>query len=766
MEDTMRKPSSLALRMTLLPVLVLAVLAGPVPGGQQKDLFTVDDYFTATSLRIDDLTRDGRWAACQISTPADRLPQDYTRYGDPTYISASRADFVVLDTKTGDMTRIYPEKRQVRSASWSRDGGRLAYLVLEEGRYQLTVWGRESGRLTPVPIPVDNILATEFPLIWSPDGTKLFFAVRSAEWEAKTRELFETATKGPILVMDTDEPFLLWDNIRRRSRLAVPVFWDFTEKKLTGLLPEIPLVSIRLTEDGTAILFERDVTEKTNYDVIGGTRNRLEVLPFPSGKPRPLLPPYEQRRLAWSRDSKTFAYSDKGDVFVMGLEDKEPRNLTGEKKEEAGKAETPKDEKKEKKQSFDAVRFSPDGAFILCSSTRPAPDEDKDRAERRPSPPRQYWLVAVRTGERRMIYEFPENEDDRPNLQLVDWSPDGRSLYFGTSAPDKYDRGLVRFDILSKSFTDLRRSDHVFGRWEMSWDGSTFLFMESDGDAPDELHAADREFAAVKKLTRLNPQLSGKALSHTELVSYRDADGKKLHGVLYYPARYEKGKTYPLITEVYEEYFHNGFNPTLNIFTSAGYAVLHPSVNFNRGYPGEAWAKGALAAINKVIEMGVADPDRLGIQGTSYGGYATVLLITQTDRFKAAINNSGKVDMVSFYTQSPRLGVRNIHAPEKSQDRIGGTLWEYPERYLAHSAILDADRITTPLLCITGDLDPNVEALQSQEIFYALRRLGKKCVWLRYSDGPHGGPNSAEERRDMYRRMLEWYGTYLKSEKK
>ena len=191
-----------------------------------------------------------------------------------------------------------------------------------------------------------------------------------------------------------------------------------------------------------------------------------------------------------------------------------------------------------------------------------------------------------------------------------------------------------------------------------------------------------------------------------------------------------------------------------------------PSVELHTGYPGEAWAKGALAAVNKVIDMGVADPDRLGIQGTSYGGYATVLLITQTDRFKAAINNSGKVDMLSFYTQSPRLGVRNTHAPEKSQDRLGGTLWEYPERYLAHSAILQADRIKTPLLCITGDQDPNVEALQSQEIFTALRRLGKKCVWLRYHDGAHGGPNSNEERRDMYRRMLEWYDTYLKSDKK
>jgi hypothetical protein len=81
------------------------------------------------------------------------------------------------------------------------------------------------------------------------------------------------------------------------------------------------------------------------------------------------------------------------------------------------------------------------------------------------------------------------------------------------------------------------------------------------------------------------------------------------------------------------------------------------------------------------------------------------LLITQTDRFKAAINISGKVDMVSFYTDSPRLGVRNIHAPEKSQDRIGGTLWEYPERYLEHSAILQADRHVFGGLADQGHLE-------------------------------------------------------------
>ena len=157
----------------------------------------------------------------------------------------------------------------------------------------------------------------------------------------------------------------------------------------------------------------------------------------------------------------------------------------------------------------------------------------------------------------------------------------------------------------------------------------------------------------------------------------------------------------------------------------------------------------------------MADPDRLGVEGTSYGGYATVLLLTQTDRFKAAVNISGKVDMVSFYTDSPRLGVRNTHAPEKSQDRIGGTLWEYPERYLDHSAILQADRIKTPLLCLTGDQDPNVPDSQSREIFYALRRLGRDVEWVHYVNGAHRPPNSVAEAVDFENRILAWFDKYL-----
>ncbi|MDQ6829645.1 MAG: prolyl oligopeptidase family serine peptidase, partial [Gemmatimonadota bacterium] len=190
-----------------------------------------------------------------------------------------------------------------------------------------------------------------------------------------------------------------------------------------------------------------------------------------------------------------------------------------------------------------------------------------------------------------------------------------------------------------------------------------------------------------------------------------------------------------------------------------------PSVDFDIGYPGEAWVKGVTAAANKLIELGIADSSKLGVHGTSYGGYATNLLITQTNRFKAAINISGKVDVISFYTDSPRLGVRNIHAAEKSQDRIGATLWQQPQKYVQQSAIMFADRITTPLLLLTGEQDQNVPSDNTREMFYALRRLGKEVVWVNYMNGGHGAGNaSVSDYVDYLGRILGWYDSHLKKD--
>jgi len=759
----MTRPVKLVV-LSLFAALIMALGSGSLPA-QSPSSFTIDDYFKIASLRVEDWTREGRWAAASLSRTEDRVPSDNKRSGDPTYVVVQPADLIILDTATGAQVKVFPGKEQYRAPAWSPDGKKLAFFIYRKPGFQLAVWNRETRQMEKIPFKPAKPISANSPLIWTEDGTRLVFTVRAPDWESKSAQAFAAAATDSVRIFDSEKPFLPWDEVSRRTNLAIPVVGEIATGKIAEILPETVFLNFRVTADGKSFVFERDVTEKTNYDVIRGTSNQLEIVPLAGGTPRVLLKPAAApRSLTWMKNNDLFAYADKGDVFVMGLQDKEPRRLTGEKEPAEKPAEKPAGDKApeaKKKRTFAVSRFSPDGKLLLCTSTRPQPEEAKDKPAKPADPPRQYWLIDVASGTQEMITELPEKEEDRPNLQLVDWSPDGRFVYFGTSAANRYDRGLVKLDLRAKTMSDLVRSSRLYSRWRMSEDGSRFLYMESDGDHPDELFSAGADFQNPVKLTDLNPQLRDKALSRTELISYRDADGKTLYGVLYYPANYEKGKKYPLITEVYESYFDNGFSATLNIFNSAGYAVLHPSVNLVIGYPGEAWAKGALAAINKVIDMGVADPDKLGIQGTSYGGYATVLLITQTDRFKAAINNSGKVDLLSFYTQSPRLGVRNTHAPEKSQDRLGGTLWEYPERYLAHSAILQADRIKTPLLCITGDLDPNVEAVQSQEIFVALRRLGKKCVWLNYRDGAHGGPNTNDERKDMYRRMLEWYDTYL-----
>ncbi|MEJ2540294.1 MAG: prolyl oligopeptidase family serine peptidase, partial [Gemmatimonadota bacterium] len=160
-----------------------------------------------------------------------------------------------------------------------------------------------------------------------------------------------------------------------------------------------------------------------------------------------------------------------------------------------------------------------------------------------------------------------------------------------------------------------------------------------------------------------------------------------------------------------------------------------------------------------LIDRGLVDPDRVAVYGQSYGGYAVNLLVTQTDRFAAAANVSGKVNIISFLGDSPRITTRNYDAAEVGQDRIGATLWEQPHKYIATSAVMFADRIDTPLLLLSGEGDWNVPATNQREMYYALRRLGKEVVWVNYMKGGHGAgrASSAEDFQDHWRRMFDFF---------
>ncbi len=532
------------------------------------------------------------------------------------------------------------------------------------------------------------------------------------------------------------------------------VAYDVKSGSVRELLPETKLASYDLSEDGSFITLSEDVTKKTDYDVIGGAENQVQIIPAAGGAARTIIKSTKGINPTWSRDGRRYAYSKDGNIFFASIDDKEPRQITGRKtdgdKEKAeDKLKDDSDKLKKEKERFNTVRLNPKGDLLIASNKE------------------GLWLVDTASGAKEMFVKTGEEEKEAPRYQVIDWSPDGENIYLSYASKLKWERGIARYNVKSKKLDDLIRDSRIYSNPRLSKDGRTFAFTVAEGNRPAELFIADSDFKNVRRMMESNPQLKDKRLSKTELVSYLDADGNKTYGVLYYPTDYEAGKKYPTVFNIYEQFFDDTFSGAVNVLTSNGYAVMQPSVTLETGYPGEAWVKGVTAAANKLIEMGIADPERLGIQGTSYGGYATNLLITQTNRFKAAINISGKVNMVSFYTDSPRLGVRNIHAPEKSQDRIGATLWQQPQKYIQQSAIMFADRIKTPLLLMTGEQDHNVPARQAMEMYYALRRLGKEVEWVSYTNGGHGMPTTTvDEVKDYHKRILAWYDSHLKGDMK
>ena len=170
-----------------------------------------------------------------------------------------------------------------------------------------------------------------------------------------------------------------------------------------------------------------------------------------------------------------------------------------------------------------------------------------------------------------------------------------------------------------------------------------------------------------------------------------------------------------------------------------------------------------LSGIDTLIDMGIADPNRLGIMGHSYGGYCVNALITQTPRFAAAVSSAGCGNLISFYGHLTEEGDSQwIHWTESGQAKIGGSLWEFRDRYIENSPIFFLDKVETPLLLVVGALDVPVVP-QAGEMFSGLRRLGKKAVLARYEGEGHSQITSWRYANiaDYWQRVLSWFDEHL-----
>jgi len=738
-------------RFFLGSLLTCVVFAATTP-------FTVDDMLDVQNVQVADVSADGRFAAVTTSTLRGRLGIDNSRFGDPSYIAPGSTDVWIIDTKSGQRHAVI-QKAQTRNLHFSPDGSKLALLVLENGEFGIKLW--ENGRLRAAKVPSGKVPDETADLAWTTSG-ELITGLRDAGWRAKSHQAFEAETKAPVVFHSTKEPFLAWIGLRRLASDRTVVALDPATGQAREIAPAALRNQTRVSANGDYVVTYDDIEKKTDYENLGMSDSRVEVRAVANAsKPHVILASSRDGQITWSRNTRFYAFAKKDNsVWFGSVEDEKPRELIAkpksadkkdvDKKDDDAKKDDAKTDDKDKKDDakITPVAITADGAALIATN--------KDGI---------WWISTKDATQRTRIVKTDAEDKESPRWTVLEAT--ANRVYLSYASRTEWSRGVSHWDPSTKKMTDVLRDSKLHGTFRLSKNESTWIFATGDGNRPSDLYAANADFSAPKLLLESNPQLKEKAFAKTALIPYLDADGKKLRGVLYYPANYEQGKKYPTVFILYEQFFDDTFNATTAILNANGYAVMNPSVELEQGFPGESWAKGVTAAANKLIEMGIADPDKLGVQGTSYGGYATNLLITQTNRFKAAINISGKVNMISFYTDSPRLGVRNTHAPEKSQDRIGATLWQQPQKYLAHSAILYTDRIKTPLLLMTGEQDHNVPARQAMEMYYAMRRLGKEVAWVQYTNGGHGMPTgNADEVRDYHRRILDWYDEHLKNPKK
>ena len=294
---------------------------------------------------------------------------------------------------------------------------------------------------------------------------------------------------------------------------------------------------------------------------------------------------------------------------------------------------------------------------------------------------------------------------------------------------------------------------------------------ESFREFPD-LWTTTLAFENPVKISDANPQMSEYKWGTVEMTTWTNLDGVTLNGLIYKPENFDPNKKYPMLVYFYEKYsdrIHRHYAPqplrsavNFSYMVSNDYVLFVPDIIYKDGFPGESAYNCIMPGVQHVLAQGYVNPEKIGIQGHSWGGYQTAYLVTRTNLFKAAESGAPVSNMTSAYGGIHwRSGLSRMFQYERTQSRIGGTLWEKPMHYLDNSPLFHADKIETPLLILHNDGDGAVPWYQGIELFVAMRRLDKPCWLLNYNGDGHGVTKRANK-IDFAIRMYQFFDHYLK----
>lgn len=362
-----------------------------------------------------------------------------------------------------------------------------------------------------------------------------------------------------------------------------------------------------------------------------------------------------------------------------------------------------------------------------------------------------------------------ENLD--PEQEYIDTSQDLLLTAFGEWT--KKD-GFYRLS-MGEEPEPLRYEDVYFSNVEKARNSDrVILTRETFRDFPD-YYATTTDFGDLEKLTDANPQQSQYKWGRRVLVEYENDRGIKLQGTLTLPADYEPGKKYPMIVYFYEQMSdrHHHYSmpvyddrPHMSTYASNGYLVLMPDNVYQTGRPGTSSLDCITSATQKVIDEGYADPDKIGLQGHSWGGYQSSFILTQTDMFATVVTGAPPTNLTSFYNNIyGRTGTNHHGIMEIGQVRMGRgvTPWTDRETYERENPMFHVPEIETPFMILHGTDDGAVDYMQGLTFYNAARRLDKEVVLLSYPGEGHHLSREANQ-KDFQRRMKQWFDHYVKGE--
>jgi len=283
------------------------------------------------------------------------------------------------------------------------------------------------------------------------------------------------------------------------------------------------------------------------------------------------------------------------------------------------------------------------------------------------------------------------------------------------------------------------------------------------------------DFKVEAKLSNTNAQQQKYNWGTAELVKWTTPKGFKAEGLLYKPENFDPAKKYPMIVYFYEKlsqglYSYNAPAPTpsrLNIpyFVSNEYLVFVPDISYENGYPGRSAEEYINSGVENLKKNAWVNSAKIGIQGQSWGGYQVAHLITRTPMYAAAWAGAPVVNMTSAYGGIRwESGMNREFQYEKTQSRIGATLWEKPELYIENSPLFSLPKVSTPVVIMANDADGAVPWYQGIEMFTGLKRLGKPAWLLNYNNEAHNLV-LRQNRKDIQIRQQQFFDYYLKGAK-